>query len=54
MPVEVRHGTLLNGYGRPVRLGGYTFKPADVALVEGSFSLGYRLGVCPSIRLRSA
>ena len=25
MPVEVRHGTLLNVYGRPVRHGGYTF-----------------------------
>jgi hypothetical protein len=44
VPVEVRYGTLLNVHGRPVRHGGYTFMPADVALDGGSFSLGYRLG----------
>src|SRR4051794_3954239 len=44
VPVEVRHGTLLNVYGRPVRHGGYTFMPADVALDGGSFSFDYRLG----------
>jgi hypothetical protein len=41
--VVVRHGTLLNVYGRPAKLGGYTFLPADLQLDGRSFDLEYRL-----------
>lgn len=42
--MEVRHGTLLNVYGIPVRGGGYTFMPADVGLEGDGGSLDHRLG----------
>src|SRR5688500_6019035 len=35
--MEVRHGTLLNVYGTPVRHEGYTFMPAAVRLDGSSF-----------------
>jgi hypothetical protein len=41
--VEVRHGTLLNVFGKPAKHAGYTFMPAYVELDETSFSHDYRL-----------
>ncbi|MFO0953083.1 MAG: hypothetical protein U0835_18405 [Isosphaeraceae bacterium] len=41
--MDVRHGTLLNVYGKPVRHDGYLFMPADVALDGCSFGLAHRL-----------
>lgn len=41
--MRVRHGTLLNVYGKPARHGGWTFMPAYVELDGSSFTLDYRL-----------
>lgn len=41
--MDVRHGTLLNVYGKPVRHGGFTFMPADVALDGTMFGFDHPL-----------
>ena len=41
--MELRHGTLLNVYGKAVRNGDFNFIPADVTLDGSSFGLACRL-----------